>query len=86
VIRFRARFALFLVLALLAATGCATLAPGADPVVVRAQQALEGGDAIYKDAMEYYFTPGVAAILGTDAIVSGTLTAAEKIGLICLGY
>jgi hypothetical protein len=47
--------------------GCATLAPGADPVVVRAEQTLAGGDALYGDAMAYYFTPGVAASLAPGA-------------------
>lgn len=45
----------------MAVVGCATLAPGADPYVVRAEQALRAGDALYVDGMAYYFTPGVAA-------------------------
>lgn len=42
---------------------CASIAPGEDPVVVRAEQALAGSDAIYKDALAYWFAPGVAATL-----------------------
>jgi len=49
-----------LVLALAVLTGCASLAPGEDPVVVRTEQALSVGDAIYKDGMAWWFIPGVA--------------------------
>lgn len=43
--------------------GCATLAPGEDAYTVRAEQVLSGADAIYADAMAYYFIPGKAASL-----------------------
>jgi len=53
-----------LVLVLL--VGCATLAPGADPVVVRTEQALRSGDALYADTMAWWFAPGVAPTLSRD--------------------
>lgn len=62
-----------LVLALLTA-GCVSVAAGSDPVVVRAEQALAGADAIYADGMAYYFTPGVAA-----GMSSGTKAVFEKV-------
>jgi len=46
----RAVPALFLVLAL---ASCATLAPGADPVVVRTEQALEAALAVYDAGMTW---------------------------------
>lgn len=58
---------IFLVLGL---AGCVALAPGVDPLVVRTEQTLAGADAFYKTTMEWYFTPGVAADLGRDAIVA----------------
>jgi hypothetical protein len=57
-----------LLVLLLIVSSCATLAPGADPIVVRAEQMLAGGDAIYSEAMAYYYKPGVAATLGRDAV------------------
>lgn len=57
-----ARAALVAVLAV-SLLACGTLAPGEDPVVVRTQQALAAGDALYADAMAYYFSPGVAQTL-----------------------
>ena len=57
--------AIFLVLALGA---CATVAPGNDPVVVNAERALSMGDAIYAEAMGYYFRPGVAPTLGPSVV------------------
>lgn len=49
--------------AILLVAACAHVAPGEDPVVVRTEQALVVADAIYRDAMGWYFTPGVAATL-----------------------
>lgn len=49
--------------AVLLISGCAALAPGADPVVVRTEQTLAASDAVYRDAMAYYFRPGVAPTL-----------------------
>ena len=54
---------------LLVLVACATLPPGADPIVVRAEQTLSGADAVYGEAMAYYYRPGVAPTLGKDAIV-----------------
>lgn len=48
--------------------GCATLAPGEDPMVVRTEQMLAAGDAFYVDAMTYYNTPGVVEKLGRDGV------------------
>lgn len=44
-------------------TACVSVAPGSDPVVVRAEQALADADALYADGMAYYFQPGVAAAM-----------------------
>jgi len=57
--------ALFLVAVL---TSCATLAPGQDKYVVRAEQVLSASDVVYAEAMKYYFSPGVAPNLGKDAV------------------
>lgn len=46
--------------------GCASVAPGHDPVVVHTEQALKAGDALYGDAMAYYFAPGVAPTLSVS--------------------
>ncbi|TAL44258.1 MAG: hypothetical protein EPN91_04725 [Salinibacterium sp.] len=55
------------VIALAVLIGCASLAPGEDPIVVRSEQALSAGDALFKDGMAYYFTPGVAPTLSKGA-------------------
>lgn len=55
--------ALFLLVTL---SACKTLAPGADPVVVRTEQALRAGDALYADTMAWWFAPGVAPTLSRD--------------------
>lgn len=65
VLSFRAPLALFLALAL---AGCATLAPGADPKVVRTEQALASADVAYAVVMEWYFRPGVVPLLKPDQI------------------
>jgi len=57
--------ALLVTLSILSA--CVT-APGSDPVVVKTQQSLKTADAIYSEAMAYYFKPGVAATLGRDGV------------------
>lgn len=56
-----ARGGVLLVVLALAVTACATLAPGADPRVVRAEQLLKSADVGYGIAMEWYFRPGIAA-------------------------
>jgi hypothetical protein len=73
----RKLFDLFFVLFLMAAmglglVGCATVAPGEDPVLVHAQQTLSGATPIYGAAMKFYFA--------NAATLSPQLTAAfEKI-------
>lgn len=57
---------IFLAMALGVFTGCASVAPGEDKVVVNAQRALKGADAVYAAAMKVYF-----------ALPAGSLTAAE---------
>lgn len=61
----RAALALCLVAVL---TSCATLAPGQDKYVVRAEQVLSAADVVYAEGMRYYFAPGVAPNLGRDAV------------------
>lgn len=43
-------------------SACVSVALGADPIVVRTEQALSASDVIYKAAMEFYFAPGVASL------------------------
>lgn len=62
--------ALVATLLALVACGCATIAPGHDPVIVNTERALRAADAIYANAMRYYFSPGVAPNLGRDAVVA----------------
>ena len=64
----QAAVASLLLLVLGVLSGCASVAPGSDPVVVRAQQALRAADAIYREGMAYYFTPGVAATLSPGTV------------------
>lgn len=56
----QARGAALLVVVLVLTAACASVAPGEDPVVVRAEQALRAGDAIYRESMAYWYSPGVA--------------------------
>ena len=63
--RLRFRPALAPLLAIVVLQGCASVAPGSDPVVVRTEQALKASDEIYRQAMEFWFTPGVAPALST---------------------
>jgi len=56
------------ILLALSLAGCASVAPGEDPVVVRTEQMLASGDAFYVDAMQYYNTPGVVEKLGRDGV------------------
>lgn len=60
--RGRARLsrALPALLLVLIVVGCATIAPGNDPVVVNTERALRAADVVYKTAMQYYFAAGVA--------------------------
>lgn len=55
--------ALVMLLLALVACGCASVAPGNDPVVVHAERTLGAADVLYAAAMRYYFTPGVASNL-----------------------
>ena len=65
----KAKVALVIALLLaLIACGCATLAPGADPIVVNTERVLRAADGIYAEAMAYYFKPGVAPTLPKDVV------------------
>lgn len=64
----RAPAALAVLSVILVVAGCNTLAPGADPIVVRAEQGLAAADVIYKESMAYYFSPGVAATLSPSVV------------------
>lgn len=59
--RLAALLAALSVVALLAS--CATLVPGADPVVVRTEQFLEVSGGAWTSLMRWYWTPGVVASL-----------------------
>lgn len=76
----RTHRAVALLVALVLVTGCVSVAAGSDPVVVRAEQALAGADAIYADGMAYYFTPGVAAGMsaGTKEVFEKVRTGFDK--------
>ncbi len=58
-------------LAVLLLVGCATLAPGADPLVVRTEQTLEASLAVYDAGMTWckanpqHLTPAAAAVAET---------------------
>lgn len=56
------------VVALAVTLGCATLAPGSDPIVVNTERVLRAADGIYAEAMAYYFRPGVAASMKPDVV------------------
>lgn len=57
--------------AVLLVSSCATLAPGADPIVVRTEQTLEASLAVYDAGMTWckanpqHLTPGAAAVAET---------------------
>ena len=76
----RTHRAVALLVALTMVAGCASIAFGSDPVVVRAEQALATADAIYADGMAYYFTPGVAAGMspGTKEVFEKVRTGFDK--------
>lgn len=59
---------LLVVVAACSSLSCATVAPGQDKYVVRAEQTLAAADIVYAEAMRYYFAPGVAQTLGRDAV------------------
>jgi len=42
----------------LSVSGCASTAPGADPVVVNAEKGLSAADAVYESLMGFYFDHG----------------------------
>lgn len=63
----RAAFSVLAVV-LVVLAGCATLQPGADKPLVRAQQTLSGALPIYDGAMSWYFKNAATLSPGTRAI------------------